>query len=620
MLFHSLHQIQENKTMKKEKSKYNLLNNITYALSNIWKWDKSFYLFFIPSIPIAVFIPFMATYFPKILIDSVQSNQSIQKIIGIIAVYFGALIIINLFNGFFDSKLEMRQYNLSNLYQHAIIEKHMRTDYENTDNPEAITKYQHAMNDACSGQCAPEFIWQSLMGFFISLLGIFTYGSVIAKVSPWILALLFLSALITYFISRMQRDYIERNKDNWVAIDRKIGYLQGFSRKFDHAKDIRIYGMFTWLSDMLTGFQNERFEWTKKVSLRSFGVHCLNALLTLIRNGAAYAVLIVMVLNNEIGAGDFVFYFGVITGFSSWLNGISNKINDITHKSIKIGYYREYFEIEEKYNHGKGCALPGNQELPVEIDFNNVSFKYPSADGEKYVIKNISLKIGKGEKLAIVGANGAGKTTLVKLICGFYYPSEGDIKLNGHTIADYNIEEYYSLFSAVFQDIYLLPVTIAEFIASSDKDIDRERVIDVISKSGLYDKINSLPKGIDSRLMKGVFDDSIEMSGGERQKLMLARALYKDSSVIVLDEPTAALDPIAENELYLKYSELTANKTSVYISHRLASTRFCDRIIYLENGEIAECGSHDELMKLDGKYAHMFELQSHYYKEGVENV
>lgn len=600
--------------------KYSVISNICYALCNIWKWDKAFYLFFIPSIPLAVLLPLAATYFPKVLIDSVESQQSIQVVITIIGVYFGALLIVKLFNDLCKSKLHMRQYNLSCLYQHAISEKHMRTDYANTDNPEAITKYQHAMSDACSGQCAPEFIWQSLLGLFISLLGIFTYGTVIATVSPWILLLLFLSAFITYLVSRWQRNYIEKSKDHWVTIDRKIGYLQGFSERFDHAKDIRIYGMFDWLSDMLTGFQKERFGWTKKVSARTLGGTCINALLMLIQNGVAYALLIVMVFNNEIGAGDFVFYFGAITGFSAWLNGIGNMVNDITHKSIKIGYYREYFEIEEKYNHEKGCPLPTEQELPVDIELNNVSFKYASADGEMYALKNVNLKIDKGEKLAIVGANGAGKTTLVKLMCGFYYPSEGEIKLNGHAIADYNIEDYYSLFSAVFQDIYLLPVTIAEFVSSSEKEIDRDKVMNVIRQAGLADKINSLPNGIDSRLMKGVFDDSIEMSGGEKQKLMLARALYKDAPVIVLDEPTAALDPIAENELYLKYNELTANKTSVYISHRLASTRFCDRIVYLENGEIVECGSHDELMKLGGKYAHMFELQSHYYKEDVEHA
>lgn len=595
--------------------RHRIFSNIQYALGNIWKWDKAFYLFIIPRIPIAVLLPLAATYFPKILIDAVESDKSIKKVIFTIMFYFGLLLLVNLFNNFCGSRLQMRQYNLSILYQHVIHEKYMRTDYENTDNPETNIKYQNAMNDACSGRCAPEFIWQSLLEFFISILGIFTYGSIIAGVSHWILILLFLSSTITYLISRWQRNYIEKNKDNWVAIERKIGYLSSFSAKFEHAKDIRIYGMFGWLSDLLSELQQERLVWAKKVSARSFGGTCINAVLTLIRDGAAYAILIAMLFNNKIGAGDFVFYFGAITGFSVWLNGIGSKVNDIIQKSIKIGYYRDYFEIMERNNHGFGISLPTNQELPVDIELKNVSFKYFSTNDEKYALKNVNLTINKGEKLAVVGANGAGKTTLIKLICGFYYPSEGEVKLNGHTITDYNIEEYYSLFSAVFQDIYLLPVTIAEFVSSSEKDIDRDKVMEVICQAGLSDKINSLPNGIDSRLMKGVFDDSIEMSGGEKQKLMLARALYKDAAVIVLDEPTAALDPIAENELYLKYHELTKDKTSIYISHRLASTRFCDRIVYLENGEIVECGSHDELIKLGGKYAYMFELQSHYYKE-----
>lgn len=598
--------------MKKE---YSIISNIIYALKNIWKWDKAFYAYFIPSIPLSVILPLAATYFSKILIDLMEEEYGLGQIILTIIIYFGLLLLINMFNDLCESRLQMRQYNLSCLYQHAISEKHMRTDYANTDNPEMNIKYHNAMSDACSGQCAPEFIWHSLLGFLSGLLGIFTYGSVIAMISPLILAYLLLAAYVVYLVSRWQRNYIEKNKDRWAAIDRKIGYLQSFSRKFDHAKDIRIYGMYDWLSNKLESFQQDRFYWTKKVSSRGLSAAFINALLMLIQNGVAYAVLIFMILNGELGAGDFVFYFGTITGFSSWLNGLGGRVNDIIHKGIKIGYYREYFEIEEKFNHETGCPLPTTKELPVAIEFSGVSYRYPSAESEKYAVKDINLTVDPGEKLAIVGHNGAGKTTLVKLMCGFYYPSVGEIRLNGHAIGEYNIEDYYSLFSAVFQDLYLLPVTIAEFVSSADINIDRGRVWDVLDKAGLSKKIQSLEKGIDSKLMKGVFDDSIELSGGEKQKLMLARALYKDAPIIVLDEPTAALDPIAENDLYMKYNELTTNKTSIYISHRLASTRFCDRIIYMEDGSIVECGTHEELMRLGGRYANMFELQSHYYKE-----
>ena len=601
-------------------SKIKSIDNIFYALKNMWMWDKAFVLYFFFSIPLHVICPLALSYFPKILIDCLRTKEDLSRIIITILLYSAALLIMKLLVNFLDNRIQMREYNLSTLYQHELMKKHMRTDYDNTDNPEKMTKYQMAIDDACSGQCAPEFIIQSLRTLFISFLGIVTYGSIISYLSPWILILLVVSSLITYFIGVWQRKYIEKNKSIWTTIGRKLNYLQGFSQKFDYAKDIRIYDMSGWIMNMLTVFQKEHFDWTKKVSARNLVGTCITALLLLLQNGSAYIILISLAVENKISAGDFVFFLGTVFGFSAWLNGVGNSVNDVITKSIKIDYYREYFKMTEKYNHERGCSLPGIQDIPVEIELEGVSFKYSSSEGEKYALNNISLKIGRGEKLAIVGENGAGKTTFVKLICGLYYPSDGTIKLNKHSVSDYNIEDYYSLFSVVFQDVFLLPVTIVEFISSSENDINIDTVIDVIRKSGLEDKINSLPDGINSKLMKGIFDDSIELSGGEKQKLMLARALYKDAPVIVLDEPTAALDPIAENELYLKYSELTANKTSIYISHRLASTRFCDRIIYLENGTIAECGSHDELMKLGGKYAHMFELQSHYYREDAKNA
>lgn len=608
------------KVEKRAVNKHINITNIIYALKNIWRWDKAFYLYFIPSIPFSVLLPLAAIYFPKIVIDAVESDQSTLRIVFIIGGYFVALFCINIVSRFCDCQLGMRQYNFSTMYQHELTEKFMRTDFSNTDDPDVNMKYSHAMDDACSGQCSPEFIWNSLLSFLSNIFGIFTYGSIIAIISPLMLVLLFFSAILTYIISRWQSNYTEKNKDKWVNFDRKIGYLSGFSSKFEYAKDIRIYGMLNWLNSLLDDFQKERFKWTKKVSLRSFISTCISAILTLLRDSAAYAVLILMIIDNQISSGDFVFYFGAITGFSAWLDSISRNVNDIVTKSIKISYYRDYFDIKENYNHGKGCPLPSKNELPVDIEFCDVSYAYPSADQNKYALKNVNLKINKGEKIAIVGENGAGKTTLIKLLCGFYFPTRGTIKVNGRLVTEYNIEEYYTLFSAVFQDIYLLPVTIAEFVSSSDREADREKIDRSIKMAGLDQKIHELPGGIDSRLMKGVFDDSIDLSGGEKQKLMLARALYKNAPIIILDEPTAALDPIAENELYLKYNELTSDKTSIYISHRLASTRFCDRIVLISDGEIAEVGSHDELMRAGGKYAYMFELQSHYYKETADNV
>jgi ABC-type multidrug transport system fused ATPase/permease subunit len=388
----------------------------------------------------------------------------------------------------------------------------------------------------------------------------------------------------------------------------------GYAREFEYAKEIKLYGMTGWISGMLNTFKFESIKWEKKLTLRTFAMNTVNALLTLIRDGAAYIILIYMLLDNRITLGDFAFYFGAIAGFAGWLHNLFYFFNSIIEQSLAVGYIREYLEIKDVYNHGEGCELP--QDLPLEIEFRNVSYKYHGA--EDFTLKNINLKINKGEKLAIVGENGAGKTTLVKLLCGYYYPTEGEIYVNGKSLPEYNLEEYYTMFAAVFQDIGLLPISIEEFVASSSDGIDGEKVIKVIEQAEFDNKIESLYNGVKTLLMKSVYDDAIDLSGGEKQKLMLARALYKDAPCIILDEPTAALDPIAESNLYNKYNELTGEKTSVYISHRLASTRFCDRIVYIENGGIAEQGTHDELIASKGKYAYMFDLQSYYYRENID--
>ena len=236
----------------------------------------------------------------------------------------------------------------------------------------------------------------------------------------------------------------------------------------------------------------------------------------------------------------------------------------------------------------------------------------------RFIIHNLNLTIHPREKLAIVGLNGAGKTTLVKLICGLLSPSEGRVLLNGDDISDFNRNKYYELFSAVFQDFSILDVTIAEEIAQCKDNIDYQRIKECIDYAGLSDTIDKLPKGLNTHIGREVYLDGVLLSGGQMQRLMLARALYKNGPILLLDEPTAALDPLAESEIYQKYSDMANNKTSLFISHRLASTRFCDRIILIKDGGIKEEGSHEDLLKLNGEYAKLFEVQSRYYKQGKE--
>lgn len=314
--------------------------------------------------------------------------------------------------------------------------------------------------------------------------------------------------------------------------------------------------------------------------------------------------------------GNFVLYFAAVGGFSTWLSGIIKSVNSLNSISLSTNDLRGFLEMEDRMNRGEGVDLPRIEELPCDIEIRNLYYKYPGA--EDYTIKNMNLHIKKGEKLAIVGINGAGKTTLIKLICGLYTPSKGEMYINGKKTSLYNRDEYYKLFSVVFQDIHLLPISIEKTITSQLKeDIDYEKLNKVIGMSDLDKKINSLEKGKETLLVKSVNKGAIDLSGGETQKLMLTRALYKDGPIVILDEPTAALDPIAENEIYKKYNELTEGKTSIFISHRLSSTRFCDRIIFMEDGKILEEGNHYDLMNKGGKYRKMYDMQSHYYKENL---
>ena len=281
--------------------------------------------------------------------------------------------------------------------------------------------------------------------------------------------------------------------------------------------------------------------------------------------------------------------------------------------SLVLCDFREYLDLPDGGAGGKERADAHLTHAP-QIVFDHVSFRYDGA--EEDTLRDISLTLHSGERVALVGTNGAGKTTLVKLLCGLYAPTAGEVRVDGVPVGDFAREEYYRLFSPVFQDVQTAFFSLAETVAGEvGSHLDRARAERCMRRAGLGKKLDSLPLGIDTRLDKQVNKDGIELSGGEAQKLMMARALYKDAPVLVLDEPTAALDPIAENEIYLQYRDMTEGKTSLFISHRLASTRFCDRILFLKDGKIAEEGTHSELIALGGEYAKLFEIQSCWYRD-----
>lgn len=336
----------------------------------------------------------------------------------------------------------------------------------------------------------------------------------------------------------------------------------------------------------------------------------LGNLLALGRDLLAYAYLLRQAGSGALGAGEFVLYFGAITGFSVFLNTMMESIANLRSGNKDMNAIRAYLDLpEEAPDQGKRESSELKQ--PVSFEFQNVSFRYPGM--EDWIFRDLNLTIHSGERLAIVGLNGAGKTTLVKLLCGLYEPEEGEIRINGIPMKEFPKKEWYRLYSVVFQEVFLLPFSIGENLSLS-RTYDRSRAEQAIRTAGLGEEWERRGITLEDYFGKDIDEQGIKLSGGQEQRFLLARALYKDAPVLILDEPTAALDPIAESEIYEQYAALSQGKTAVFISHRLASTRFSDRIVLLGEQRVLEEGSHEELMERNGAYAKLFRVQSQYYE------
>ena len=604
--------------VRKAKRKYSRIGSIFWALRRLWRLDRRFVFYMFAAIPFTLGVPLATSYFSKVLLDGLEAGAPLPRLILTAVGFVLGLAILDHLRALLNTRCTSRQYYPTCVYQTKMSAfVHEQVDYETTETEAFKRIHQYAFGDANGGKCALEFVWKDLSRFLVALLGIGTYGSLLGALNPTLLAVVLVVSVATYFTTRLQPRYRNAHKHEFEKEARKLNYLKGLSENFSVSKDIKLYGMQDWLSNMVGDYQAYLFMWEKKCSLRGLVASLLSGLMSLIQNGVAYIVLVGALIAEEISVGDFVFYFGIVGSVTGFLRGIIQNAANLNTCAEKIDYYRDFFSYPNRMNYGEGCALPVGAPT---IELRDVWYRYDGA--EDYVLKGINLTIREGESIALVGLNGAGKTTLVKLICGFYRPTKGEILINGKRIEEYNIEEYYSLLSAVFQEIKPVAFTVFEFVASADltRPHAREQAREAMQRAGILEKIESLPHGMDNHLMKGIYDDGVDLSGGEMQKLMLARAIYKNGSILILDEPTAALDPIAENALYMKSRALTVGKTSVYISHRFASTRFCDRILLLENGVVAESGTHTELMGKNGRYAYMFGVQAKYYKEGEHHA
>ncbi|HHQ4189585.1 TPA: ABC transporter ATP-binding protein [Clostridium perfringens] len=597
--------------MRVNKKKGTLLINIKYIMGYAWSQDRVLFAQCGVYTILASIAPFIGIFLPKFLIDELLGQRRIEIILMTLIGFFLLSSVVNYSIAWLRCAYSPRVTKIRTDYITMISDKIMKMDFKNTEDPEVLNKIKSVMNAVMSNNTGVEGVYHTLLGLFGRLTAFVGYISIVLFLSPWILLFLIINVLISYALTMRVKKYEYSQKEKAADKDRRTFYVFDTMYDFAYGKDIRIYDLKNILIDKFKKFRGERIDISNDVQEKQLKVKIVDVILLVIREFVVYGYLIYNVLFRGMGIGDFTMYFSTINGFGDWMKGILDDLANIKAQNMYLDDMREFLEIKSE-NKEKTRDIPIDSSY--EIEFKNVSFKYPKTD--KYIYKNLSLKIKKGQRLAIVGINGAGKTTFVKLLCRLYEPTSGEILINGVNIKDFSKEEYYKILSVVFQEVKTFAFTVAENVSLENlEDVDREKVLHCIEKAGVGDKINSLEKGIDTSLLKILDGEGVELSGGENQKLALARALYKNGKIVILDEPTSALDAVAEYNIYKGVDELIGDKTAIYISHRLASTKFCDVIAFFENGEIVEYGTHEELLKKNSKYSDMFNIQAQYYKE-----
>ena len=600
-----------------EKPKYNLWQNSWYMVKLAWRYSKSVLAICIILAAATAGETVVQLLIAPGILQKLELRASLPQLLGAIAIFTGALILFAAAKEYFDLNKLFGRVTVRIKLIEAIAEKMAQTSYENLLDTAFLQRKERASSACDDNQSPAESIWLTWTNILANLLGFAVYLALLSSLSPLLILVVIATTAAGYFVSRKVNQFGYLHREEEAAYTAEMRYVKRTVTSRAFAKDIRIFGLKPWLMEVWQKSFQLYESFLRRREKHYFLTNLADFLLSLLRNGISYAYLLHLTLTEGLSASTFLLYFTAASGFTQWITGILEQFTQLSKESLEISVVREFLEWPEGFQLTGGDPIPDAVNGTYELQLEHVTYRYPGAAED--TIHDLSLTLHRGEKVALVGLNGAGKTTLVKLLCGFLDPTQGTVRLNGVDIRKLNRRAYYKLFSAVFQEFSLLEATVAENVAQQVAGIDEEKVWQCLQNAGLSDAVRALPQGLKTHLGRSIYDDGTELSGGQTQRLMLSRALYRDGAVLVLDEPTAALDPITESEIYLKYSEMTQGKTSLFISHRLASTRFCDRIILLKNGSIAEEGSHEALLQAGGSYAKLFSVQRRYYEEGGES-
>lgn len=582
---------------------------IKYFFPDAWRKTKGYFILSVINLLIAAAIPFVDIYFLPLLVDSMTADV---KDIRTICFYGGAMvffdILLQVLNSTFSVQLEKYADFFLNDSSVEISRRCMELDFALTENKEALDQIKKA-REGLNWSGGVHEIAKAFFGIISNGLRIFGAAAVLAVNAPLLLLLIAVLLTASTLINRKKNDIDIKNFTELSGINRIFGHICWEMEDFRYGKDIRLYGAAGMMIEKASQQINRLNDYWKRINDKKFPMNILDIIVTAARDFGTYLYLGFLAITGKITIGTFSQLLTAGGSLNTALQGMVFGFQDIVKRSsyayeiVKFMEYPPYME--------KGNRRIENPEGGHTIEFRNVSFTYPGTDVQ--VLKNTSITLRSGERLSVVGLNGAGKTTFIKLLCRLYDVTEGEILLDGVNIRDYDYEEYMKLFSVVFQDFRLLAFSVRDNVFLGNDEPD-ETADSLLEKVGLSEKIASLPNGKDTMMFKQFDKEGVELSGGEQQKLAIARALYKDAPVVILDEPTAALDPVAEYEIYKRFDELVGGKTAVYISHRLSSCKFCDKIAVFSEGTVKEYGTHDQLLRLkDGIYAEMFKAQAQYY-------
>lgn len=586
-------------------------NNIIYIFKNVKTWDKSLIIYFLMYALFFAIEPIIELFFTKFVVNEISRGIEFSYIINCIFMFAIISLIFStgkeyLFSHY-DAKVTFIRFQfLARFYKRC-----MRIEYAEIEKPTTLDY----MEMCCS------FVGSSNRGLalFINRIVDITveFGTAIiclcflGKLNNWIIVLFALTAFIEYHFQLKQFRYRSSYEEEKNNLQRKISYTRECFSRASSEKDIRLFKMQKFLFHIQNKNIKKYVSLIERICKRFQKVSIVNGLVVCARHAIVFVFLIILYNENKIMLGDFSFFVMVLLRIAIILNLLTNNLAEIKGENYIMNLFREFVELPEINNETKEDVNEINN-YNFEISFENVSFHYPGSN--ENILEEISFTIHGGEKLAIVGINGSGKSTLIKLLCRLYQPSKGRILINGKDIQGIPLEQYFKMLSVVFQDPNVMEFTIAENIGMTmENKVDKDLLYKVMEENELLDKVNSLECKESTFIGKNLSDAGIALSGGEQQKIAVARADYKDGGLFIFDEPTASMDPIAEKNVYERYLKIYKNKTMILISHRMSSIKLCSRILVLSDRKIKEIGTHEQLMAQNGEYARLYNIQEKYY-------